>query len=108
MSPTDWKSGRANRNEALKTLHRLLAADAPMIEKAHIRKRMKEREFSLMDVINVMERGKILSEGEFNDNAQAWSYRVETKKMFVVFGFDENATRIILITGQWLVSGRKL
>jgi|GEM_PF-1083552 len=62
---------------------------------SHFKARLVERKMIMGDIINVLHKGKIFADAEY-ENGQ-WRYRVSTFKMTVVFAFI-NPTGIRLIT----------
>ena len=78
---------RLDREQARKVLSELLNTVPNCFSYgAHFRNRMAERDMTIGDVLNILHKGKILKNGEF-ENGQ-WRYRVETEKMAVVIAFN--------------------
>ncbi len=88
---------KLNINEATKLVHQMLGADTScLIFSRHCEKRMKEREISPRDVINVLLGGRCAG-SEPHSKSGLWVYRFETNNYRVecnVFRFKN----IVVIT----------
>jgi hypothetical protein len=97
MSPSDFKGQRLNRNEARKLISRLMI-EGKVRFLNHAFDRMKERNVSIQDAINVLESpdSKILQEGEFERGS--WRYRLCTNRLVLAVGFTSDGSEIIVLT----------
>ncbi len=87
---------RLNRGQARKLLSELLSKNPNCYSYGgHFKERLIERKMIMGDIINVLHKGKIFDDAEF-ENGQ-WRYRISTSKMTVVIAFN-NPTSIRLIT----------
>lgn len=106
MSKDSWQRTKHDRNEARKQLSLVLKEKGPVRLSSHFRQRAQERSFSIVDAMNILERGKILTGPELVSGT--WRYRIETQKMAVIFAFAEDGKAITLITAMWKEGGRSL
>lgn len=66
---------------------------------SHGRKRMMERKVDELDVVNVIKSTTAqISDGEWNDRVQAFGYALRTNKFTVVISFNDEGTKINLVT----------
>ena len=87
---------RLNTFQARKLLSELLATNPNCFSYgSHFKERLLERKMIMGDIINVLHRGQILGDAEYEN--QQWRYRVQTLKMTVVIAFI-NPSHVRLIT----------
>src|SRR3990167_5171515 len=71
------KPEKLSSSEAERKIHFILEQGRVEFSGHCIRDRMLERNVTTLDVVNVLEHGKILREPEWDDKYQSWKYRVE-------------------------------
>jgi hypothetical protein len=89
--------------EAAKLAGNILAEGGPVIPTTHAKQRMRQREFTLQDVVFVLEHG---SYGPGYWNAEQGNYDVTIKgydvdgeELKVQIGLDASARTIVIVTG---------
>jgi len=70
----------------------------------HIEQKMRERNFVVRDVINVLLNGRLKKKREFDEENQGWKYTIVGKdidgvKLTIVFTINETENLLVLITG---------
>jgi hypothetical protein len=105
LSDIDWKCKRHSREEASK-LGKELVKQGAVVASGHWRKRAAERSFTLPDCLNAIQMGTVIQDPDFEKGS--WRYRFETRKLWVVLGFDEAGKVAVLVTAQWIKEGRRL
>ena len=56
---------------------RLILEEGTVDISAHCRRRMRERSADDLDIVNVLEKGRVIREAEWDSNHDEWKYRVE-------------------------------
>jgi ABC-type cobalamin transport system ATPase subunit len=88
MSKAAYSSNiRLDKQQARKLLSEIVSKfvkdDARIILSGHFLQRCEQRNVSTGDVMNVLQRGKIMEEPEQHEKTGAWIYCVETDKFEV-------------------------
>lgn len=87
---------RMSRTQARKKLSEFLKLKPNRtIQTKHFRQEMANDDLIMNDVINVLHKGQILEDPEFENGS--YRYRVQTNKIVVVIAFN-NPDRVILVT----------
>lgn len=89
-------TSRMSRIQARKKLSEFLKLKPNrIIQTKHFKQEMANDDLIMNDVINVLHKGQILEDPEFENGS--YRYRVQTNKIVVVIAFN-NPDRIILVT----------
>lgn len=87
---------RLNRMQARKLLSELLSTNPNCFSYgSYFKRRLTERHMTMGDIINILHKGQILHDAEFEQDQ--WRYRIETAKMTVIISF-VNPAHVRLIT----------
>ena len=81
-------TSKLDRNRARKHLSEVLSKNPNFFSMSrHAREEMKKDKLIVNDILNVIKGGKILREPEQDSKTDHWKYRVETKRIGIVFRF---------------------
>jgi len=108
MSKVDFQTCRQDKRAARKRVSLIMSSAGAVIPSRHFREQAEDRDFSVVDALNVLKStaSKIVEEPEMEKGT--WRYRIQSNKMVLVFGFTPNGEGILLVTAWWRPEGRKL
>lgn len=97
MSPLDFKCIKLNSTEALKNIRRLAKAGSVAFS-GHAMQRLRQRDLTTSDVMNVLQTSdsRVMGEGEFEDGS--YRYRVATRMIIVVVAFNNEGTLLNIVS----------
>lgn len=88
-----------NSRQVHKLIGELMSKDCDIYYTNHGKSRMKERDVSIDDVINVLSASnRKVAEGEKSEDGTGYAYAVTTEKFKIVIGFDPEGTMIRIVS----------
>lgn len=89
-------TSKLDRGQARKVLSRVLNGEPNLISfSRHARKQMKKRNLKTGDVLNILHKGRIYNDPEFEHGS--WRYQIQTNNITVVIVF-RTANYITVVT----------
>jgi len=107
ISPIDYKASRLNRNEARKQITKIMSQHPEGVRfSRHAHEELEKDDLTTVDALNVLKSpdSKILADGELEKGS--YRYRLETKNILVVIGFQEDGAGLTVITA-WRKGGAR-
>ena len=99
MSPSDWKSQRASKNEARKKISDTMTTRPGNVSfSKHAEQELIKDGLTTADALNVLTSptAKILNDGE--EERGSYRYRLETGNLLIVVAFSEDGLNLTVVT----------